>query len=195
MCHASGSAKTSPCWKAVTGKPPSSLACINQTKVFPPPRVFEVLTQPSPATTPKKKVPFKLIFFFSLIIHCSTEITFQFSTISEPIFSQQKLPSLSESSVTSLFLFVACMTVSWNGFTQTGSKATMISSTFVTTTRKIVSQWLWVHWLGNLKLYMVQVKIQFSLKFLNLGLSFHLLCLLTLIHELLGLGDKGNIQN
>ena len=46
--------------------------------------------------------------------------------------------------------------------------------------------------MGNLKLYMVQVKIQFSLKFLNLGLSFNFPCLLTLIHELLGLGDKEN---
>ena len=194
MCHASGSAKKTPRWKAVTIKPSPSLACINQTKIFPPPRVFEVLTQAPPTTTQKKKVSLKLVFFFSLITHC-TEITFQLSTISEPIFSQQKLPSSSESSGTSLFLFVACMTVSWNGFTQTGSKATMISSTFVTTTRKIVSQWLWVYSMGNLKLYMVQVKIQFSLKFLNLVLSFNFLCLLTLIHELLGLGDKGNIEN
>ena len=194
MCRASGSAKKSPCWKPVTSKPPPSLACVNQTKVFPRPRVFQVLTQPLPATTPKKKISFKLVFFFSLIIHC-TEITFQLSTISEPIFSLQKLPSLSESSMISLFLFVACMTVSWNGFTQTGSKATMISSTFVTTTKKIVSQWLWVYWLGNLKLYMVQVKIQFSLKFLNLGLSLNFPCLLALIHELLELGDKGSIEN
>ena len=90
MRRASGSAKKSPCWKPVTSKPPPSLACVNQTKVFPRPRVFQVLTQPLPATTPKKKVSLKLVFFFSLIIHC-TEITFQLSTISEPFFSQTKI--------------------------------------------------------------------------------------------------------
>ena len=140
---------------------PPALHVLTKQKLYPTPRVFLVPTYPPPPHNPKKKVALKSVFFFSLITHC-TEITF-------PLSKKKKLPSLSESSATSLFLFVACMTVSWNGFTQTGSKATMISSTFVTTTRKIVSQWLLqVYWLGNLKFYMLQVKIQFRLKFLNL---------------------------
>ena len=123
---------------------PPALHVLTKQKLYPTPRVFLVPTYPPPHN-PKKKVALKSVFFFSLITHC-TEITFP--------LSKKKLPSLSESSATSLFLFVACMTVSWNGFTQTGSKATMISSTFVTTTRKIVSQWLLqVYWLGNLKFY------------------------------------------
>ena len=43
------------------------------------------------------------------------------------------------------------------------------------------------YWLGNLKFYMLQVKIKFRLKFFNLGWVFQ-----ALIHELLGLRDKGN---
>ena len=40
---------------------------------------------PIPTRTQKKKVPLELVFFFSLITHC-TEITFPLLTISEPIF-------------------------------------------------------------------------------------------------------------
>ena len=139
--------KKSPCWKAVTSKPPPSVACINQTKVVPPSQGLPSSNIPPPPQQPQKEGSLKvgLLFqpYYSLYRdHIST-------------LKKKKLPSLSESSATSLFLFVACMTVSWNGFTQTGSKATMISSTFVTTTRKIVSQWLLqVCWVGNLNFHM-----------------------------------------
>ena len=64
MCHASSSAKKTPCWKAVTSKPHPSLACINQTKVFPPPRVFEVSNTTSPHHNPKKEGILKVGLLF-----------------------------------------------------------------------------------------------------------------------------------
>ena len=43
--------------------------------------------------------------------------------------------------------------------------------------------------------YILLVKIEFRLKFLNLGLILNFLCLLALIHEWLGLENKENSES
>ena len=89
MSCASDFAKKSPCWKAVTSKPPPALHVLTKQKLSlspsqGPPSSYTP-PPPIPTRTQKKKVPLELVFFFFLITHC-TEITFPLLTISEPIF-------------------------------------------------------------------------------------------------------------
>ena len=75
MCYASGSAKKAHVERQLQVNHPPALHILTKQKFFPLPGSSKYLTQPPPTTTQKKKVSLKLVFFFSLITHC-TEITF-----------------------------------------------------------------------------------------------------------------------